>query len=379
MKVLFVCNNVFVTGNGVSTSARVTIKHLREAGVDVRLMSAENPNYEGPEPDYILKKYHFPIFQPIIDANSYCFSIYDPDVTREAVSWADIIHIEEPMPLQALVVREAERQGKVLVGTFHLFTENVFYNILLGKWKLGNHTLMRIWKRQVFDHLSHIQCPSNTVKEVLTRWHFKPKMHVISNGIDAPAPVQLEEPQTNPYLILCIGRLAGEKDQITLIRAMRYCRHASEIQLHFAGRGMWRNKYRRMCIQLYKEGILKYPAEFGFYGSSKLRQLARQAYLYIHCAVVEVEGLSCAESLREGAVPVIGDARMSATKDFALCPESLFKSHNPKSLAERIDWWIEHPEEHAAMRRAYSEHACDYDIRKSIASLIDMYKEALSE
>ena len=379
MRVLFVCNNVFVTGNGVSTSARVTIKHLREAGVDVRLMSAENPNYEGPEPDYILKRFHFPIFQFIIDANSYCFSISDPKVIREAVSWADVIHIEEPMPLQIHVIREAQRQGKVLVGTFHLFTQNVFYNMMVGKWKFGNHTLMTVWRRTVFNHLSHIQCPTRTVKDILDRWHFKAKLHVISNGIDAPSPVALEEPQTKPYLVLCIGRMSVEKDQTTLIKAMRYSRHASEIQLHFAGKGMRLNKCRKMCIDLYKEGILKYPAEFGFYSSSRLRQLARKAYLYVHCALVEVEGLSCVESFREGAVPVIGDAAMSATKEFALCPESLFKSHSPRALAERIDWWIEHPQEHAAMRKAYSESACNYDIRKSIAALVKMYEEALSE
>ena len=94
--------------------------------------------------------------------------------------------------------------------------------------------------------------------------------------------------------------------------------------------------------------------------------------------MVEVEGLSCAESLREGAVPIIGDARLSATKDFALCPESIFKSRNPKSLAKRIDWWIEHPEEHEKMRKAYAESAGNYEIGKSTAALIQMYEDALS-
>lgn len=377
MKVLFVCNNVFITGNGISTSARVTVQNLRKAGIDVRLLSAENPNYEGPEPEYILKKFHFPVFQPIIDANSYCFAVYDKEVVREAVEWADVIHIEEAMPLEIKVIQEAERQGKALVGTFHLMTQNIFYNVGLGRWKAGNDILMYIWKKKVFDHLSHMQCPTKLIKSLAESWHFKPELHVISNGIAAPEPVGLKPTQTDPYLVLCIGRMSSEKRQQTLIKAMRYSRHASEIQLHFAGKGRRLNKCRRMCIRLYKEGILKYPAKFGFYGSSKLKELAQRAYLYIHCAVVEVEGLSCAEAIREGAIPIINDAKLSATKEFALCPESIFENSDPKALAARIDWWIEHPEEHEKMRKAYSESACKIDISYTIKDLIAMYQKAL--
>ena len=378
MKVLFVCNNVYTTGNGLSTSARVTIKNLKAAGVDVRLMSGENPNYEGPEPDYPLRKFHFLFFQPIIEANSYSFSIYDKELTRKAVEWADVIHIEEAFPLEQLVIREAERQGKKIVGTFHLFTQNIFYNLGMGSFRLINLALMSIWKHTVYDHMSHIQCPTETVRKELERHRFKSELRVISNGIEVKTPNELKTLSTPPYTILTIGRMASEKNQITLIKAMRYCKHAGEIQLHFAGKGMLRDRFRRMCIKLYRDGILKYPAEFGFYSSAQLREIASKSYLYVHCAVVEVEGLSCAESLREGAVPIIGDARLSATKDFALCPESIFKSRNPKSLAKRIDWWIEHPEEHEKMRKAYAESAGNYEIGKSTAALIQMYEDALS-
>lgn len=378
MKVLFVCNNVYTIGNGLSTSARVTIKNLKAAGVDVRLMSGENPNYEGPEPDYPLREFHFLFFQPIIEANSYSFSIYNKELTRKAVEWADVIHIEEAFPLEQLVIREAERQGKKIVGTFHLFTQNIFYNLGMGSFRLINLALMSIWKHTVYDHMSHIQCPTETVRKELERHRFKSELRVISNGIEIKSPNEMKPLRTPPYTILTIGRMASEKNQITLIKAMRYCKHAGEIQLHFAGKGMLRDRFRRMCIKLYRDGILKYPAEFGFYSSAQLREIASKSYLYVHCAVVEVEGLSCAESLREGAVPIIGDARMSATKDFALCPESIFKSRNPKSLAKRIDWWIEHPEEHEKMRKAYAESAGNYEIGKSTAALIQMYEDALS-
>ena len=40
MRILFVINNVYTEGNGLSGSCRRTVKLLRDAGEDVRLLSA---------------------------------------------------------------------------------------------------------------------------------------------------------------------------------------------------------------------------------------------------------------------------------------------------------------------------------------------------
>lgn len=49
----------------------------------------------------------------------------------------------------------------------------------------------------------------------------------------------------------------------------------------------------------------------------------------------------------------------SATKDYALCPESLFAPGKPKDLAAKIDWWIEHPEKRAEWSKKYAALAVD--------------------
>ena len=62
MKVLFVCNNAFTPGNGLSASARNTIRELREHGIDARLMAVRNPDPAGPQPDFPLGHFKFPVF-----------------------------------------------------------------------------------------------------------------------------------------------------------------------------------------------------------------------------------------------------------------------------------------------------------------------------
>lgn len=379
MKVLFVCNNdPYSKGSGLATAIKVTIKELKESGVDVRLMSAINEGHDGPQPDYLLEKFIFPIFQPIIDANCYCFAKADKKTISEAVDWADVIHIEEPFPLQIKAIKEAERKGKGIVSTFHMFTDNIFYNLRMPWWRGGNHFLMSFWKRHIYDHCSDIHCPSGTTKKLLERWRFKARLHTISNGMDidesyVPSPVS----EKAPYKILTIGRFSPEKDQITLLRAMEYSAYSQKIQLHFAGHGNMLGTFKRESDKLLRKGILKYPPIFGFYDAEGLEEISRGAYLYIHGAVVEVEGLSCLEAIREGAVPVVANAKLAATKDFSLCEESLFAPRDPRSLASRIDWWIEHPEIRNEMGRRYAESAKKYGIGNSTRMLKEMYAKAI--
>ena len=70
---------------------------------------------------------------------------------------------------------------------------------------------------------------------------------------------------------------------------MRYSRYADRMHLIFAGRGPKEKKYRKMADRLYRQGVLKIPATFGFYTHDELHELARKSYLYIHCAEIELK------------------------------------------------------------------------------------------
>ena len=72
------------------------------------------------------------------------------------------------------------------------------------------------------------------------------------------------------------------------------------------------------------------------------------ADLYVHTSDAEIEAMSCMEAFACGLVPVIADSPRSATPQFALDERSLFPAGDTDALAERIDWWIEHPAERQA-------------------------------
>lgn len=378
MKILYICNNAYIPGNGISTSARNITRKMRDLGEEVRIMSVANPDPNGKQPDYPLKKFYFPLFQPIIDANGFCYAQIDRKLIREAVSWADIVHLEEPMFLQRAVLREAEKQKKTITATFHIYTQNIFMELPWINFRLTNHWLMRRWVRNFYNHCTDIQCPSNAVKELLEEYGVKARLHVISNGIKIPCEnVIAKEPQKEPILILSIARLAAVKNQSLLLQAMKYSKHAHEIQLYFAGKGQLECKYRKEANRLVSKGILTYKPVFAFHSKEELKEISSRAYLYIHTAKLEVEGLGCIEAMREGTVPVIAKGSKIATSDFALDERSTFDVNDPQALAARIDYWIEHPEERDRMAQLYADHAREYSLNKSAKALIKMYNQAL--
>ena len=183
MKILFILNNFYATGNGLSASARRTVAALRAAGQEVRIVSGPNEDLNGPKPDYELKWFNIPIFQPLVEAHGYHFASTDPKIIKEAIRWADVVHMEEPFVLQARACRMAKKLGKPVTGTYHLHPENIFFSLCLGWSKVLNTLLLNAWRDLVFNHCSHLQCPTQNVYDRLVRHNFKSKLHVISNGL----------------------------------------------------------------------------------------------------------------------------------------------------------------------------------------------------
>ena len=381
MKVLFVVNNFYASGNGLSASARRTVKYLREAGLDVRVLSGRNHEAETPQPDYVLKDFKVPVFDSLIQSHGYKFAKADFAVIEEAVKWADVVHLEEPFILQMVTVRIAKRLEVPCTGTYHLHPENLFCSINLGDWKFLNSNTLRIWRDLVFNLCTDIQCPTENVMERLRKFGFKSRLHLISNGIIPDRNIRVEEPSDDPdrpFLVVCIGRLAVEKDQPTLLEAMRFSKYAKRIQLYFAGRGPEADSIKASAKALYDEGVVAYEPIFKFHDRDGLRELAAKADLYIHCATVEVEGLSALEALQQAVVPIIAEGDLTATSQFALDERSLFPTKDAKALAECIDYWLDHPVEREEMGWKYAESTEDYDISKSISALIEMFESAVA-
>jgi len=384
MKILFVINSYYAMGNGMAASARRTVKYLKEAGHDVRILSGPNKQAAEPQPEFALKEFKFPFIQGIIEAQGFSYASSDPAVIEEAVRWADVVHLEEAFVLEYKTVKIANKLGKPLTATYHLHPENITNSLgPLRYWKGLNRTILRCMCNLVFNHCCFVQCPTENVLDRLRRYHIQSRLEVISNGIipdpcirPQVMPDDYDDPN-HPLKVLYIGRLSKEKDQPTLLEAMRYSAFAKRIQLIFAGIGPDAERIEKLAQKLYEEGILKYRPEFRFEDRDGLRKLAAEADLCAHCATIEVEGLSIMEAMQQGVVPVIAQGRYSGTSQFALDRRSVFPEKNPEALANRIDYWLARPKERWETGQRYVKHMEQYDISKSVEKLVDMFQYAI--
>lgn len=406
LKLLFVINNLYTRGNGLSASARRTITLLRERGHDVRVLSsgsaeqAQACNFTAPE--FTLPAMRFPLADAIISAQGYAFAKPKRKVIKQAVAWADVVHLEEPFGLQARTAHAAKHAGKPVLATYHIHPENITATIHLdGLWPL-NALLLASWRRRIYALAHVVQCPSDSVHQRLQRWGLGDKLVTISNGVglapskpevsaktecSEPSGRQTEAKQTpgeaqpegeQIYHLLVVGRFSREKDQATILEAMRHSRYASQIQLVFAGRGPTEKSLRRAASRLVRDGVLKHAPSFNFFDAAGLDAQAEQADLYIHAAFIEVEGLSCLEVLRHGVVPVIAHSPLTATSQFALDAHSRFKARDPKALARAIDYWLSDNDRRQTEAQKYLNIGAHYDINDCVSRLELVYRKLAS-
>ena len=406
LKLLFVINNLYTRGNGLSASARRTITLLRERGHDVRVLSSGSAEQaqacDFTAPEFALPARRFPLADAIISAQGYAFAKPKRKVIKQAVAWADVVHLEEPFGLQARTAHVAKRAGKPVLATYHIHPENITATIhLAGLWPL-NALLLASWRRRIYALAQVVQCPSDSVRQRLQRWGLGDKLVTISNGVGlapskpaagtkteycAPGGRQVETKQTpgeaqpegeQVYRLLVVGRFSREKDQATILKAMRHSRYASQIQLVFAGRGPTEKSLRRAASHLVRDGVLKHAPSFNFFDAAGLDTQAEQADLYIHAAFIEVEGLSCLEVLRHGVVPVIAHSPLTATSQFALDAHSRFKARDPKALARAIDYWLSDNDRRQTEAQKYLNIGAHYDINDCVSRLELVYRKLAS-
>ena len=384
LNILFVINDLYTRGNGLAASARRTIALLRERGHRVRILSA--PPRDGDDcgvgmPEYPLPPMSVPVVGSLIASQGYAFARVRRAQVKRALQWADVVHLEEPFYLQAVVAQLARRAGVPALATYHIHPENLTASIYLDRARLLNRMILELWKRAIFNRCSLVQCPSQSVWDRLEPLALRPPLLLLSNGVPLGegvdgADARSDEGDSSVVRILAVGRFSREKDQATILRALRYSSHARSIELALAGRGPTERALRAQALS---DGVITRPVRFAFMSAPELAREASRCDLYVHAARIEVEGLSALEVLRLGVVPVIARGPLTATSQFALSGDSMYEAGDSRALARAIDRWVERGRQarvsEGARYRGLGER---YDIRACVDRLEDAYDRLVS-
>lgn len=173
----------------------------------------------------------FPTAIPIIE-----------DLVRK--QYFDIVHIQEPMPtgISALIV--AKKHKIPTVGAFHFIPQQTDRNIFGGKVEGILTLILNKYINYIYNKYDSVMTVSHFFANYLKHQGVKKEVYVVSNGVDTevfkPGSVnitlrhKLGIPDKN-IVFMFLGRIDGDKNVETLVKAMRYT--SENITLLIIGRG----------------------------------------------------------------------------------------------------------------------------------------------
>jgi glycosyltransferase involved in cell wall biosynthesis len=225
-----------------------------------------------------------------------------------------------------------------------------------------------------YNRFDRIHCPSPFIANQLSMHGYKGELYVISNGYDPDfIPAAAPHKKDGKFEIVMTGRLAPEKNQQVLIKAIARSKHKNDIHLTLLGNGPRKANLIKLAQKL------DVDVTFDFKKKEDLIKKLQSSDLYVHSASVEIEAIAAIEAIACGLVPIIANSNLSATPQFALDERSLFADNDAKDLANKIDYWYENDEERTLMSGIYANFAKKFSLENSLEKAERMFNDQIRD
>lgn len=360
--------------NGTVATINHLMKHMIARGHKIRLVSTYNGQNTEHLTYYTVPRRSFGFLDDYISKNGANLAKPDEAVLRNAITGSDVVHILIPFKLGKLATKIAAELKVPMTSAFHTQPENISTHIGMRNITFVNNLFYKRFLKQMYQYHNFIHCPSQFIADEIKKHNYKADLRVVSNGvidtfhkIDATRP----EKYNNKIILFTSGRYSGEKRHDLVIKAAKYSRYRDQLQIIFAGKGPLKQKLQHMGKHLAN------PIEFVFYSNkADLANAISYSDLYLHPADIEIEAIACLEAVSCCTVPVISNSKRSATKQFAITSKNLFEQGNARDLAQKIDYWIEHPQEKQQLSKQYEQFTEQFRIDRVMNDMEKMFKDA---
>lgn len=374
MKICIVADVLGEPNNGTTLACLNLINYLQSRGHGVRVLCSDSDK-RGLGGYYIVPTMSLGPINPYLEKNGVALSKPDKMVVRAALDGVDVCHLMTPFALARCALKICREKNIPVTAGFHCQAENISSHLKLMNARLANKAIYHNFYRTFYKYVDAVHYPTQFIKDTFEgSVHRTTKGYVISNGVNDIFKKQ-DVPKT-AYQVLFIGRYSKEKSHDTLLRAVAKSRYRDKIKLVLAGQGPRCAHLKRLAKKLKLENVV-----MRFYSRDELVKVINESALYVHPAKIEIEAISCLEAIKCGLVPVISDSSLSATPAFALSEKNLFKCGDADSLAARIDYWFDHPEEmkhcsekYLGFTEQFGQSACMEKMERMLEEIIDSHE-----
>lgn len=376
MKILFVCDVLGEENNGTTIAAFNVMRYLKSRGHEIKILCCDKDKI-GMKDVFVCPSLNAGPFNNYVKKNGVSLANPDKRVVEEAFKDIDLCHIMMPLILGKYCARYAHQHHVPLTAGFHVQAENVSNHFFLMNVAFANTALYKNFYSKLYKYCDGIHYPSQFIRDTFEKIVGPTPGYVISNGVKSDFKkldnIQRPKELDGKFVVLSVGRYSKEKNQMVLLKAIKYCKHKDIIQLILAGDGPTKAKLEEEA-----QGFSISPI-FKFFNHDEIVKIMNISDLYVHTASVDLEAISALEALSCGLVPVINYSPKSAVKNYALSMHCLYKLNDPKDLAKRIDYWIEHKEEKDRLSLNYLNFTKRFDFNISMASMEKMFEDVANK
>ena len=373
MTVTVVCDVLGEENNGTTIAAMNLIRALSKRGHNVRVVCSD-PERKGQEGYYVVSRLNLGPLNGYVAKNGVALAKPDKKILEKALDGADRVHVMMPFMLGTAAAKYAHKHKIPLTAGFHTQAENFTSHIFMKNITTANKITYHVFYNNLYKYCDRIHYPSQFICDTFESVVGDTPRVVISNGVNSmfkPKTVKKPDNLKDKYVVLFTGRYSPEKSHHVLIDAVAKSKYRDKIQLVFAGEGPRKeNIIRRSKLRGINLPIMK------FFDRETLIDVINSADLYVHPAEIEIEAIACLEAISCGKVPLIANSPRSATRHFALSERNLFKCNDPRDLAEKLDWWLEHQKERKECEKQYLGYAAQFDFETCMDRMEQMIIEA---
>jgi len=369
--------------NGVVRSVSTFRTGLTSLGHLVFIFAQETPpDYE--EPEAFIFRYpgvNIPIFDYSLTMPA------SPFVNKLLPSLKlDVIHSNHPILLGNAAADQAEKLGVPLVFTFHTsyldYVDTYTDYVPSSKAFIGGMVAEGLV--QYLSRCQHIITPSDSIKQALeTFGGLTDRVTTIPTGIDL-APYQTADGQairqkynlTSHKVLISIGRLAEEKNWITLLAAVaQVAAIHSEVRLIILGDGP-----QREVLETYTQevGLTDRVIFTGLVPFEEIPAYLKAADIFCFASTTETQGLVTMEALAAGLPVIAVDA--TGTRDAVVSgQEGLLTDNDPAALAQAIQQILADDALLTHLQTNALKKAGNFEMTIQAKKMVAVYEQAIDD
>ncbi|NLG09344.1 MAG: glycosyltransferase family 4 protein [Deinococcales bacterium] len=369
MRILFVADDLYPGYGGQARSSEGHIAALARRGHRLSALAGRDPRPTAPPPGVELAR--LPAWR--IPGTQTLLAFPSPSRVDAALARADVVHVNLPTPLAAVVLGRARRRGVPVVMGVHTQIETGALHLPMVGRALG--AVLTAWYRALFARADLLVAPTPFAAE-LARAFAPGRIEAVSNGLDLtgfpkPRPKRPGERRRLAY----VGRLSPEKRPLDLLDLLE--RLGPEVELTVAGSGPLAAE---LAQEVARRGLGQRVRLAGFVSEAEKRELLLASELFLMPSPAELQSIATLEAMACGcAVAAVGHAS-SAVPTLVRDGDAglVLPPDDPAAQAAAVTALLEEPERLARLQANARAYAEQHSVERSAERLEELYREVIA-